>query len=405
MIALRIFVITTTLITCYGSEDNDVGGGIGIVSSQSIEDTVVLDSSTSTSNTKTAETEIDTSGESSSSTASTKNNNVPTPAHIWGTNNNFNNENEYNASGTTNSPLGNNAETGLPYLSRQRSGNNISLGSKIANNDDNPKDKSIPLEHIPPTHFKIKARLLSNPTTGHSYFEEEPKEQVQDDKEDIKNHLLLPFTDCSKAGISTPPISIRHATFRHLPPHGSTPSFSPSPHPQLIVCLYPLQITTSNGESRSFDAGDVIWMDDIHGKGHQMTTVDIGEDHWSVLILSLKDHVHSSSSTPCPNDLLIPPSSDTVNIVPSLRKLVLGTIGVGLSSALTYFLAKVAPHVLAVGVGGVCMIAGGTSSIVFGGEKLIDTVQEALLQYRTNKLLLDENEEDDDVVESTTMDE
>lgn len=104
----------------------------------------------------------------------------------------------------------------------------------------------------------------------------------------------------------------------------------------------------------------------MHGKGHQTTTVDVGEDHWSMLTLLLKDHVHSSSSTPCPNDLLLAPSSHAVHVIPSLRKLALGTIGVGLSLALTYFLAKVAPHVLAVGVGGACVIADGTSGVVFG---------------------------------------
>ena len=55
------------------------------------------------------------------------------------------------------------------------------------------------------------------------------------------------------------------------------------------------------------------------------------------------------------------------------------------------------------------MIPGGTSSIVFGWDKSIDSVQENILSYRTKIIILDDNkveeEEEHDVVSTTNKEE
>lgn len=60
------------------------------------------------------------------------------------------------------------------------------------------------------------------------------------------------------------------------------------------------------------------------------------------------------------------------DLIPSKRRVLLSSIGVGLSTISAVFLSKVAPLQLAVGVGGLCIIGGGTVGIVKGGEWLCD---------------------------------
>jgi len=252
----------------------------------------------------------------------------------------------------------------------QQPNHNTSNGSLGYQNVDpmsfplNVNNKKIPKDHIPPSHYQIKARLLSNKKTGHSYFCEEVEASV----------LRLPFRDCSSAGITTPPIPLQNAVFRQLPPFGTTPSYHPAPTTQLVICLEPLEITTFSGQSKKFSSGDVVLLDDVYGDGHSIIAMTETEENGSVIILTLKDQLKDQTNQPCPTYL-------TVSHTPSVRRLILSAIGLSLSSALTYFLGKVAPHVLAVGVGGACVLVGGTTGVIFAGEKLLDQIQSNIILY------------------------
>ena len=59
-----------------------------------------------------------------------------------------------------------------------------------------------------------------------------------------------------------------------------------------------------------------------------------------------------------------------------LRKTKLASLGLNLSSMLTFFWIKVAPLQLAVGIGRVCLVAGGSLGIISIGEELVcDEIQ------------------------------
>ena len=58
-----------------------------------------------------------------------------------------------------------------------------------------------------------------------------------------------------------------------------------------------------------------------------------------------------------------------------VRKLLLGAVGVSLSTLMADFLGKVAPLWLAVGIGGTCFVVGGTIGIVQGGDYLLTEIE------------------------------
>ena len=313
-------------------------------------------------------------------------------------------------------------------------------------------------KYLPPEGFQITARIVSSHEDGLSYFSDP-------DPSTSTYSLQIPYQECSSVGITTPPINLRHLTFRHLPPayannvnvkiSGGTPSSKSKtnsnsdmdvaagpwaetgPTPQLVVCLHPIQITVSgNNEKRIFEPGQVILLEDMHSRGHKMSAVAVsGEDHsveddLSVLILTLphppKHHKHSNwnnhnkkenesasstSQKPCNLENNIPyfiPITSTNNPTrdsPSqnmglairnnirnlfqkvdVRRAALATTGLVSSSALTYFLGKVAPPVLAVIFGGGCVVVGGTCLVVKGGEAVMDQLDEMGNRRRLEQL-------------------
>ena len=75
-----------------------------------------------------------------------------------------------------------------------------------------------------------------------------------------------------------------------------------------------------------------------------------------------------------------------------------------LSLALADWLGKVAPIWLSIGIGGGCLVVGGTLGFVISSESLLDQID----LYRERKRLLDHDMDDDNVVvvppETTTLD-
>ena len=53
-----------------------------------------------------------------------------------------------------------------------------------------------------------------------------------------------------------------------------------------ILCLQGIQqITASSGEARDFSCGEILWLQDIHGKGHQTRVLASG---YSVILINPK---------------------------------------------------------------------------------------------------------------------
>jgi hypothetical protein len=84
-----------------------------------------------------------------------------------------------------------------------------------------------------------------------------------------------------------------------------------------------------------------------------------------------------------------------------IRMLILGTIGLSLSTLAADFLGKTAPLWLAVGIGGTCFVAGSTYGITMAGDYLLTQLQ---LWFERRRLesnqnnVKNENKPEDDVV-------
>lgn len=77
----------------------------------------------------------------------------------------------------------------------------------------------------------------------------------------------------------------------------------------------------------------------------------------------------------------------------SLQKVALTLLGVGLSSLMTFFWIKVAPLQLAVGIGGLCMVGGGTLGIVTLGEMICDEIVEYMEKIRQERMIMEGGQE------------
>jgi hypothetical protein len=182
------------------------------------------------------------------------------------------------------------------------------------------------------------------------------------------------------------------------------------------------------GEIRTFKRGDVIWVD---GGEYKMTSAKGCDDDLSVLILNI-DKKNNENKNIFRNSKYNPSNPTKIscsmmdfsygtysfldeqdevslgmafvqNIVKiPMRKVLLSSIGLSLSSLVTYFLSKVAPLQLAVGIGGACVISGGTYAVVSGGEWLCEEIEKIWDDSRSRKrrsemgVIDDEDEDDDD---------
>ena len=317
------------------------------------------------------------------------------------------------------------------------------------------------LQHPPPEGFHLSAHIITNPQDSLSYFANEISDTLDDT-------LLVPFLECGAVGSTTPPIPLQHGHFRHFPKSAHPSHFMPAQEVMLIVALHPIDIQVSgNGEeNRSFQAGDVVLVEDMLSVGHKMRADSSSGQDLSVLILTLPgghSHQHhqyhrqrgSTSSTttstttfpfdshhiksifgrrgrkifsqgrsgkkgnnkepPCKLEHdpaysaigLPPPSSYENDVGPlltafrsvSIRRVILTSLGVSLSTLTSYFLSKVAPLQLAVGIGGACVIGGGTLGIIKGGEWACDEFE---IWRETNRLKAVEMDSEDSILSNGT---
>jgi hypothetical protein len=269
----------------------------------------------------------------------------------------------------------------------------------------------------PPEGFTLAARVYTDPHDKLAHFTDDLP----------TTHITLPYWECGATGSTTSPLPVKHAYFRHALSGSKPQIWSGSeygPHPQLIVALKRMEIILNSGETKQLTAGQVVLLEDVVQGGHKLKALEADFD-MTYLVLTLPQHYHhvgrdrmalkqgtmEKMYSPCATDdeqqtqqqqqgqpggafvhRQAPPQSTTSSswdtiltgrtsipdgqVAPlreqegRLRKVLLGAVGVSLSSLMADFLAKVAPLWLAVGIGGTCFVAGGTYGIVACGEHL-----------------------------------
>jgi len=262
--------------------------------------------------------------------------------------------------------------------------------------------------HGPPEGFEITARVYTDPDDKKAHFDEDAK-------------VTLPYFECGAVGSTTSPLLVKNALFRHALGGPSVPqAWSGSeygPHPQLLVPLAKLELTVSSGESRVFQAGDVILLEDVLSDGHKIKTVESGD--FEYLLLTLPQHYHhvgkdrvslvGTTKTKIRNGNPCPIDTDDKSNVPAFipmqtrRKVAFGCLGAVMGGKLVEVLVKVAPLWLSVGFGGTGLIISTIYGFVHGGEWCYETCDLWLEKRRLAKQAEDIEEELDVVNEKTTM--
>mmetsp|Transcript_27394 Transcript_27394/g.66508 ORF Transcript_27394/g.66508 Transcript_27394/m.66508 type:complete len:391 (+) Transcript_27394:297-1469(+) len=244
----------------------------------------------------------------------------------------------------------------------------------------------------PPQGFRITSRVYTDPEDKLAHF-------------DNDTSLTLPYWECGVSGSTTVPIPLQHGTVRHLL-GGSQPNMYSGeefgPHPQLVIALTPLEVELNSGSKRTFQAGDIILLEDVLSGGHKLK----GHDHkdMTVMILTLPRHYHhlgkekssldhllkkDYKKNPCKTGLEKQEGGNGVankmgdairSLRPQLsegaiRRTILTSVGLTLSTIAGDFMGKVAPLWLAVLFGGGCFVTGGTVAFVRIGEYGINELE------------------------------
>lgn len=264
------------------------------------------------------------------------------------------------------------------------------------------------ITHPPPEAFTITAKIKQR--GGKSYFD-------INSIDDARNSI--PFMECNSVGTTTPPIPAGSVSFRSFPRSGHPSLWTYThgfivPLSSIIIEVQTVlatdstknkQNTSSIGDGNEdkkqiFNAGEVIWVDG------QYRMSSAGENDLTALIIEIPKKeggaldifgVPKGTSGEKVNRLNC---NDTLGVVKNLakdvrknvpiRRITLASLGLSLSSMLTYFWVKVAPLQLAVGIGGTCLIAGGSLGIIKGGEYLCDEFEAYFQKVREEREALEE---------------
>ena len=272
--------------------------------------------------------------------------------------------------------------------------------------------------------FEITTRIYTDPDDKLAHFDNKILEDSDDDNtttdRSSSKPIVLPYWECGVAGSTTVPVPLSSLTVRHLLGGSKPGSFesgcgrgetigisgrgigatnNDDTHPRLVVPLTTMEIVLNSGQTRIFEPGDVVLLENCLTGGHILQGHE-GHD-MVVMMLTLPHayhhagkHQNSLSSifennfwkqNPCNTGLANTggdtgvggqgPRADLVRWTKSYRvrrRLGLGVIGAGISLALADFLGKVAPLKLAVAAGGGLVAMGGTYGIVKLGELGLD---------------------------------
>ena len=266
-------------------------------------------------------------------------------------------------------------------------------------------------KHLPPQGFQISAHVVTDDDTSLSYF--------------VSPKLpLIQYVNCGPSGSLTEDLSISSIQFRHFPPQAETGwgvasknsagGLEQKSTAQLIVCLNPLEVTVSGNsidglknhvgaflEKRIFDSGEIILLDDTHGKGHKLKSTS-ARTPISVLTINLPTHNHQSSlfgrkklSSDCQSRTfgLIDDTEDVFWWKWSRKCWISSGIGAVLASTIASWLFVVYPPIL-VRLAEIACILGLTSGFIIHGDHFLD-------QYTRRKdekkfFFVDEEEEESD---------
>jgi hypothetical protein len=292
--------------------------------------------------------------------------------------------------------------------------------------------------HSPPEGYSLAARVYIDTKDKLAHFDYTEGQRI-----------TFPYWDCGAAGSTTSPIPLKNAYFRHslaTPTTWSSSDSSDALNPVLVVALSPYIMELNSGETLEFRVGDVVLLEDCLRPGHRMRPLRSGgPNNLRALFLTLpQQHYHIGkqhfslkkavmrSQAPCEvrqveDDLrelesfvgIVPPKT-TKMIAPDIssmvqqpfqpefwdgrriRMLVLGTIGLSLSTLAADFLGKTAPLWLAVGIGGTCFVAGSTYSITMAGDYILTQLQlwieRSRLESNQNNVKNKKNPDEDVVV-------
>lgn len=253
------------------------------------------------------------------------------------------------------------------------------------------------IHHDPPEGFELAGRVYLDPRDRLAHFDDDPRQ------------IKIPYWDCGATGATTSPLALKNGFFRQTITSASTSwTGIDGMHPTLVVALSPLVIDLNSGESKAFDAGDVILLEDLLLPGHRMRSSGAGD--LKILSLSLPQkyyhagkeqlslRISSKAKDPCPNEsfvidqeksafqgmtpTLINADGLTVN---RIRRIVLVALGTSLSTWVADFLGKTAPLWLAVGVGGICFVGGSTFAFTALGEWLLTAIDLAMERRRLER--------------------
>lgn len=281
--------------------------------------------------------------------------------------------------------------------------------------------------HNPPEGFTLTARVyIGDDKLAHFDY--------NDDKQCT---ITLPYFDCGASGSTTAPVTVKEAYFRHSL-SAPTVWNDPDMHPVLAVALAPFTMELDSGESLDFSAGAVILLEDSLRPGHRMMVVPDHHHSLSILFVTLpQPHYHTGKqhlslkravavqSSPCrtnhnssENDKRrgrrrrrgggdgdsdqtneTESSSDGIGVLSSplfrrpswnnnnnnndvmvwdgrrIRRVVLATVALSISTLAADFLGKTAPLWLAVGIGGTCFVAGSTYGLTLAGDHIFTNLE------------------------------
>ncbi len=94
------------------------------------------------------------------------------------------------------------------------------------------------------------------------------------DGESHFDDVEVPLRDAGAIGALSDAVPARAVVFRETAPDYDY-DWHPAPQRQYIVLLDGhIEIETSDGETRRFQGGDVLLVEDTHGKGHRTRTTD-----------------------------------------------------------------------------------------------------------------------------------
>lgn len=103
----------------------------------------------------------------------------------------------------------------------------------------------------------IKITRIFSDNKGESHFED----------------IEMPLKDDGEIGFLSDKIPVKELIFRKVKPDYDY-DFHNAPHKQYIILLDgEIEIETSLGEKKIFKGGDILLMEDTHGKGHKTRNI------------------------------------------------------------------------------------------------------------------------------------